>query len=274
VAGETGKIMWRTDLPGALVTGELCVWGEVVCAPASYKGVYLLHLASGACTPPLQTGQDGPEPKVCCAGGRVLVGNNTSDWDEVLVAYDTPEGRELWRATFARSYLWKAEAAHDTFVLLLSDPFGPGESNPPTHWEWVTLDAADGGVISRQAASKPLGDEIIPSALPPAVREWLVGLLKREGGVYMGRTRIERLADTWFVGNLPDRTAPSTVFAVQGATGKVMWQQSVPGLVAITLLDQRLIAAAGSTQKTGSRLLAFDAATGEPSWRTDLEAPP
>jgi len=273
VDAETGGSLWRTHLPRVLLNGELCAADNVVCAPAFYDGVYLLDAGNGALKAHLQTGHDDFAPKVCCGSGRILVGNNESHWRQILVAYDAEEGRELWRTSLARCYLWEAASRGNTFVLLASNPFGPGPPTPTTRWTQVTLKADSGRVVSRAAASKPASLDIIPDTLPPPVSEWLTGLLRRKGGVFLARTRIERLGDTWFVGNLPDKTAPSKVFAVQGSTGKVVWQRSVPGLGAIALLDDRLIAAGDRTKETSSRLQALDARTGRFLWALQLEEP-
>jgi hypothetical protein len=99
-------------------------------------------------------------------------------------------------------------------------------------------------------------------------------VLARPGGVYLARTLIDHLDGVWFAGNLPDHTAPSTVYAISGATARVLWRRPVPGLEAILLHSRQLVAAADGPHGSGglqwAKLVSLAVGTGKPIWEAKL----
>ena len=275
---QTGSLRWRRHFPHTALVGRLGISDGLLCAPAFVGGIYILDLGNGAEKAHLRTGKDGPQPKVGCTPSCILVTNGRSGWDEELVAFDTGSFRPIWRRTLPHSYMWQVASAGNRFELLVSEPFGPGPSHPPRRYEKVVVSAEDGLVLCRKLAARPGEHDIIPGTLPVAMRKWLTQLLRRKGGIFLPRTRIERLGALWLVGNLEDRTAPSRVFAIRSKAAEVVWQRDVPGLADIILHNDRLIVAAvGSPQartdrmnRTKGRLMALDAQTGRLLWTSEL----
>jgi outer membrane protein assembly factor BamB len=275
---QTGGVRWRKHFPRIVLAGHLSVSDKLLCAPTFADGVYVLNLLDGTLKARLRTGKDATEPRVGCTSGRILVANAQSDWDANLVAFDTTRFHPIWRRTIPRSYVWKVFCAVDTFELLLSEPFGPGPSLPPRRYEKISIGAQDGRVLSRKSTARPADYDMIPGRLPAAMRKWLTQLLRRKGGVFLPRTRIERLGALWLVGNVEDRTAPSRVFAIRGDAAEVVWQRDAPGLADIILHKDRLIVAAVSSHQAGTdrinrtkgKLTALDAQTGRVLWTAEL----
>lgn len=268
---QTGRLSWRKHFPRVPLVGRLCLAPTLLCVPTLDEGVYVLYRQDGAQKACLRVGTGSADQRVGCTRSRILVSGLQSKGRVAhFVAFDTTSFRLVWRRDFRGARVWQLASGDETFELLLSEPSGRRSGQSLWRYEKVILNAVDGHVVSRQLVARPADHDIIPESLPAAMRKWLTEVLSRKGGVLLARTQLLQMGKVWFVGNLEDRTAPGTVFAVR-STGQVVWRRRVPELAAILLHDRELIAASYGADPEKRRLTAFDADTGKPLWAARLE---
>jgi len=269
-----GRPRWTMDFPQARFIGALWTCQGLMYANTRADEAYVLRVQNGASKTRLK------DTYVWACNSRLIL---VTSWSqkahqppaETLSALDAQTLRSVWRKALAPWRVHEMQVEGDKVALVLIRGW----------WEIghvmrqrVTVRAADGYEVLRGKPeewlpNRTIGDPI-PKTLPQPARTRLTRLLARQGGVFIGCTRVLRLRDLFFAGNREDSTAPSKVYAIRGSTGQIVWQQPAPGLLDIALGDTRVFVAYGLQQKHAMRrnksLMALDAETGRVLWTTEL----
>jgi outer membrane protein assembly factor BamB len=259
---ETGKKLWHFE------TGDTIETAPTIANAVAYVGshdgnVYAFDANTGEAVwdAPVETGDIVP--------GGVTVVDGTAyviSWDHHLYALDAQTGERQWRRKF-----WQTDATPTVvdgtvyFGSYGSKVYAVSATTGRQQWDatvsgtiYTATPVRDGRVY---AATRDISDRtgaVAALSTDDGTKRWT---FERENGIVTG---VAATADTVYVGT--QRTSNPAVYALDAASGEIIWQRSVAADVAAapTVADGVVCA---TLRDKSAMAIGFDAETGERLWK-------